>query len=185
MSICSFFPPASEVREARLPAKKRGRPPKAMKTGRPPKAATAATPASSTRTTEVPASRAASVPAPKETRVNWAKPENAQRLEKAMHDWEDKSGPFLSDMPEMAMHTFARCVGIPKSVLHGYMHPDPNKRKSLGAHVGRPALLKPEVQGFVVDVLRRRDRGNEGMGNQEAASMIVDLIPNVTTLQVR
>ena len=178
-SICSFFSPVTELRDAALPAKKRGRPPKATKTRG--KKVSAATPSATTATITPPPPPK---PAPKETRVNWSKPENLARLTKALDDWRNKTGPFLNDMPEMSLHSFGRCVGIPKSVLYAYKHPDPKKRRELGAHAGRPALVGGEVQEFVVDVLRRHDRGNEGLSNQEAASLIVDLDPKLKTSQV-
>ena len=183
-SICSFFTPVSEHREACLPAKKRGRPSKAAKhqdarhPGRKEQ--------SVSERPAIPAASESSVAVQtkaKETRTNWGAPANLARLSKAMDDWRDKTGPFLSDMPEMARHSFAKCVGIPNSVLHKYMHADLTKRTTLGSHAGRPSLLKPLVQSFVVDVLQRRDRGNEGLTNQDAASMIVDLEPALTTKQ--
>ncbi|KAL3914710.1 MAG: hypothetical protein SGPRY_007531 [Prymnesium sp.] len=49
-------------------------------------------------------------------------------------------------------------------------------RTELGAHAGKPSLLSKEEQGFVVDVLRRRDRANDGMNPRKAANMVQDIV---------
>ena len=64
------------------------------------------------------------------------------------------------------------------------MHSDPSKRQALGSQVGAKPLINEKSAVFVVDVLRRRDRGNEGFSNIEAASMVVDLHPELTSRQV-
>ena len=197
-SICSFFSRVSAPPlDAALPVKKRGRPPKATTTrgqkAHPngPEEITASPvggesvePAASASGMPTAAAQEEPAPKPKVPRTNWSKAANLARLTKALDDWRNKTGSLLSDMPEMSLHSFARCVGITKSLLHGYLHSDPTKRKSLGASVGRHSLITPQVQEFVVHVLRRRDRGNDGMSNSEAASMVVDLEPKLSTIQV-
>ena len=118
------------------------------------------------------------------THTDWSKPENLERLTVAVDDWLNRTGEWLSLTPGMSLHMYCRCVGVSKSTLHGYVHPDTSKRTPLGSHKGAPSLVKPELQEFVVDVVRRRDRGNEGLTNRDTAEMIQDLVPEFTTEQV-
>ena len=87
-----------------------------------------------------------------------------------MNDWFGKTGDLLSSDRKMGFHMYAKRCGIPKATLGNYCHPDPSRRTELGAHAGKPSLLSKEEQGFVVDVLRRRDRANDGMNPREAAN---------------
>ena len=73
---------------------------------------------------------------------------------------------------------------VPKSVLHAYTHSDPAKRRKLGTHAGKPTVIDAEVQQFAVDVICRRDRGNEGLSNRDAAELLHDLAPELKLEQV-
>ena len=201
-----FTPPAAQLLpecevlpDSMIPLKKRGRPQKAETRGRP--SINAATPPGASIVVNVlelsvmsasfdtpPADHGCTPPEVKETQrtkhTDWSKPEHLERLTIAVDDWLNKTGEWLSLTPGMSLHMYCGCVGISKSTLHGYVHPDSTKRTQLGSHKGAPSLVKPEVQEFAVDVVRRRDRGNEGLTNRDTAEMIQDLVPHLTTQQV-
>ena len=167
--LTRFFHKPAVPLEAELPMKKRGRPPKEETRGR--KRADGEAFVLSTQESD---SLPVDYPEPVETRlvttrVNWSQGDDAKRLQAAVEDWDHKTGEWLSLTPSMSLHMYARCVGISKSVLHKYTHPDPAKRTKLGSHAGKPTLLSEEVQQFGVDVLCRRDRGNEGLSNRDCS----------------
>ena len=182
--LTRFFHKPAVPLEAELPMKKRDRPPKEETRGR--KRADGEAFVLSTQEYD---SLPVDYPEPVETRlvttrVNWSQGDDAERLQAAVEDWDHKTGEWLSLTPSMSLHMYARCVGISKSVLHKYTHSDPSKRTKLGSHAGKPTLLSEEVQQFGVDVLVRRDRGNEGLNNRAAAELFHDLAPALKLRQV-
>jgi hypothetical protein len=181
--LSRFFKKPAVPMEAELPAKKRGRPPKDETRGRKRSGVDEAS--------VVPWTREPCLvdPEPVETqlvtaRVNWSQGEDAKRLQGAVQDWDNKTGEWLSLTPAMSLHMYARCVGISKTVLHKNTHPDLAKRQKLGSHAGKPTLLGDELQQFGVDVLCRRDRGNEGLCNRDARQLFHDLAPALKLEQV-
>eukprot|EP00966_Prymnesium_polylepis_P155365 3588403-Prymnesium_polylepis.1 len=44
-------------------------------------------------------------------------------------------------------------------------------------------MLLPDTANFVVDVMRRRDRGNEGMSRRDGIQMVQDLQPELNSKQ--
>lgn len=114
-------------------------------------------------------------------RVNWSKGENLAKLTKAVDDWFAEDGKLSK---EVTLHQYAKQLGIPKATLGKYVHPDPAKRQRLGAHAGQPSLVDASTQAFVVDVIRRRDRANDGMSRREIVGMIQDLKPKLSKQQV-
>lgn len=118
------------------------------------------------------------------SRTNWSKGDALASLTKAVKDWLAKTGDLLSADPKMSLHTYARRVNIPKATLGNYVHPDESKRRKLGSQAGHPSLLDDESQRFVVDVLRRRDRGNDGMSRRDTINMLQDVKPDFSRLQL-
>ena len=179
--LTRFFHKPAVPLEAELPAKKRGRPPKEETRGR--------KRAEGEASTQKPDVLFVDYPEPVETklvttRVNWSQGDGAKRLQAAVEDWDNKAGEWLSLTPSMSLHMYSRCVGISKTVLFNYTHPDPAKRQKIGSHAGKPTLLSGKVQQFGVDVLCRRDRGNEGLCNRDAAQLFHDLAPGLKLEQV-
>ena len=121
----------------------------------------------------------------KESRINWAVGDHLKKLTEAVNDWLNKTGELLVADPKMSMHAYAARVGIAKSTLHIYCTTDLTKRRQLGAHAGHPSLVTHGEQEFVVDVLRRRDRANDGMNPREAMDMLQDLKPELKKQQVK
>ena len=88
----------------------------------------------------------------------------------------EKNGDFKR-LPEGAASLrkkYATLVGIPFGTLQKYVTGKEAKRQKVGVHVGMPSLTE-DVEGFVVDNLRRLDRANAGMSNLETVDMIQDL----------
>lgn len=117
-------------------------------------------------------------------RTNWSKGDDLKRLTTAVDNWLQKQGELLSADPNMSLHTYAKRVNIPKATLGHYIHPDPSKRRRLGSQAGQPSLVDSETQKFLVDVMRRRDRGNDGMNRREAVAMLQDLKPDLSRQQL-
>ena len=180
--LTSFFKKPAGPREAELPAKKRGRPSKEETRGRKREATFLPTQESAVLPVDHPEPVKTRLVT---TRVNWSQGEDAKRLQAAVADWDHKSGEWLSLTPSMSLHMYARCVGISKTVLHKYTHPDPERRQQLGSHAGNPTLVNAEVQQFAVQVLCRRDRGNEALSNRDAAELLHDLVPTLKLEQVQ
>lgn len=113
-------------------------------------------------------------------RTNWGRGEPLERLTKAVEDWDAKSGLYLTEKPAMLMPEYAKCVGIPYETLSSYCCKDVGKRKELGKSVGKQTLFNTEEEQFAVDVVRRHDRGNDGLNKRECVDVLHDLKPEAT-----
>ena len=51
--------------------------------------------------------------------------------------------------------------------------------------MGRKILISQENSDLIIDVVRRADRGNNGMGGCKIAEVITELQPDLTTTQAR
>jgi hypothetical protein len=113
------------------------------------------------------------------TRVNWSKGEPLQRLTKAVADWDGKTGTILEEDKEMKLKPYAKLVGIPFETLKKYCDKDTKARRALGTHVGKHPLFVAEEEQFVVDVIRRHDRGNDGFFKRQCVDTLHDLRPEL------
>ena len=184
-SMLDFFTPPPKPpqvgRPAGVPAKKRGRPPAA------PVIAAADDSAVVEPTPVVAEEPAPKAPKPKakankSSRTNWGEGEAFEKLKRAVADWDAKEGTFL-DEEDMTMRRFSQLVDIPYSTFSAYVCKDVGKRKVLGSSVGRASTLDSDTAQFMADVLRRKDRGNDGMNRRECIDMIEDLKPQLTRPQ--
>ena len=123
--------------------------------------------------------------ASRKRRRNWSGGELAAKLAKASSEWLDKSGPLLGQNPKMSLRQYAERVGIPRRTFRAYVHKDPAKRQTPGSHAGMPELIDAETQRCMVDVLVRRDRGNDGLHPGESIELLHDLKPQFTQAQIR
>ena len=189
--MLDFFSPPPKPpqvgRPAGVPRKKRGRPPAAPVVGaadQNPSVVVVPTPV--VDTTIAPpavAEGALGFPAPKAkvkaikakvaTRTNWGEGEALVKLTRAVADWDAKEGTFL-DEEDMTLLRFCQLVDIPYGTLSAYVCKDLGKRKVLGSSVGRAQSFDSDTTQFVVDVLRRQDRGNAGLNRRESIDMIGD-----------
>ena len=189
-SMVDFFSPPPKPpqvgRPAGVPRKKRGRPPAAPVVGAadninslvvvptPVVDTTIAPPAVAEGELGLPAPKAkAKAKAKVATRTNWGEGEALVKLTRAVADWDAKEGTFL-DEEDMTLLRFCQLVDIPYGTLSAYVCKDLGKRKVLGSSVGRAQSMDSDTTQFVVDVLRRQDRGNAGLNRLESIDMIGD-----------
>ena len=115
----------------------------------------------------------------KKTRTNWSKGEDAKRMAMSVEDWLGKKGNALDDNGEVIpLRQFSNIVNIPYKTLTKYVQNDSSKRRELGKSVGTKPILDDSDRKFMTDILRRADRGNEGMDRREAIDTLQDLFPD-------
>jgi hypothetical protein len=114
-------------------------------------------------------------------RTNWSKGEPRVKLLAAVKEWANKSERCTV---ETSTSEFARMVKIPHSTLKKYITTDESSRQKIGAGVGRKPLLNLGQEKFVVDVVRRYDRGNDGLSNAGVLDTLGELKPNLTRTQL-
>lgn len=130
-----------------------------------------------------PSSSRKSASGSKKARVDWSRGENLEKLRKAVNEYLNKTGTYLAEQ-SMTLQRFSQLVQIPHETLRKYVCTDPAKRRVLGCSSGRKSLISSSVQEFSVDMIRRKDRGNDGMTNLEAVDMVQDLEPALTRKQI-
>jgi hypothetical protein len=124
-------------------------------------------------------------PAAKVQRVNWGAGEPLQRLTEAVKDWDSSTGRALDTIVnKLSLRSVAIAVGISASTLMAHVRKD-NKRSNPGESAGRPPLLTARNQGFIHNVLARKDRANEGANYQDAVDLVKELDPKLTQEQAR
>jgi hypothetical protein len=93
-------------------------------------------------------------------RVNWGAGDLLQRLTEAVKDCNTLTGSALDTIGhKLSLRSFAIDVGISASTLMAYVRKD-NKRSNPGDSAGWPPLLTARNQGFIRNVLARKDRSN-------------------------
>ena len=185
-SITDFFkpppPPPQVGRPAGLPVKKRGPRPPAASVDVCPEAPTPLCdpPASTTPSGAANGKRAAAaLLGVTLQRINWGKGERLQLLTAAVRDWDAKTGTILEGEQTIPLKRYAALVNIPYTTLLKYTNPELDKRATLGTSVGKPPLFKAEEQQFAVDVIRRHDRGNDGLCKRECVDKLHDMRPEL------
>jgi hypothetical protein len=71
---------------------------------------------------------------------------------------------------------FARQKQVKPGTFYKYVQYDPDKRRKLGQHAGRPSLLSKCNSQFVMEHIIRADRANNGLTPAQ-------IIENMSTLQ--
>ena len=181
--VTRWFTPAPEPPKRgrpSLPFKKRGRKPEVQ-----PRAVSPEMSFAQVVVGVAAAPAAAPAPVAKRKRTNWSKGEPFERLTTAVNNWLNKTGALLTEDPDMSKLIYARRVMIPYDTLYAYLHPNVALRRPLGSKAGKPSLVHVDAQQFCVDVLVRRDRGNDGLNNREAVDLVHDLAPELTRNQAR
>mmetsp|Transcript_23801 Transcript_23801/g.54147 ORF Transcript_23801/g.54147 Transcript_23801/m.54147 type:complete len:246 (-) Transcript_23801:80-817(-) len=161
-----------------------GRPPKPPeKRGRP-----ASTPAT---TTKKPAPAARSPPpaipvAPRPTspRIDWSTGEPLKRLTVAVNNWLERKGDIITADSSISLKHYASRVDISHETLRKYVCADVGKRRVLGACAGSLPVISVDTEQFTVDVIRRKDRANDGLNRREAVDMLQDLRPDLKRTQL-
>ena len=82
----------------------------------------------------------------------------------------------------MTMARFSQLVNIPVATLKPYVVSDAGKRRALGSVPGgtKRVVVSADEAQFLVDVMRRKDRGDDGMSRLEAIDMLQDLAPHLS-----
>jgi hypothetical protein len=112
---------------------------------------------------------AVSVPPTKNKRTNHAVND---AMAKAVEEWfRIKDAP---NAPSKA--AFARQKQVKPDTFYKYVQDDPDKRRKLGQHAGRPSLLSKCNSQFVMEHIIRADRANNGLTPAQ-------IIENMSTLQ--
>lgn len=102
----------------------------------------------------------------------------------AVNEWDAMSGRYYNDDGmACSMTQFANVCGIPPETFRKYACTDKGKRRTLGASLGRPALVSSEQSQFVADVIRRADRANDGKTVGETIQIVQDLVPKLSRKQ--
>ena len=117
----------------------------------------------------------------KTTRTNWGSGENLKRMRAAVEGWDNNSEQKRE--AEGDMKRYAALVDIPYKTFQKYAKTDKSKRRKLGGSVGRPSLVDKQTAQTVVDTVRRRDRGNDGMSQKQVVDTLQELIPGLTRSQ--
>jgi hypothetical protein len=121
-------------------------------------------------------------------RTNWSLSENQLVLKRDVNDWVKKERMALdvNGEPYARLTMYASIAGVPYSTtLKKFVCEDENKRQMLGNQVGRKALFSKNDQGYVADVLARKDRENDRAEPTKAYKMLQEMKPLYTSIQVR
>ena len=135
----------------------------------------------STSSTSVAAAKtstvAVSVPPTKNKRTNHAVND---AMAKAVEDWFR-----IKDAPNApSKEAFARQKQVkPDTFCKYYVHNDPDKRRKLGRHAGRPSLLSECNSQFVMEHTIRADRANNGLTPAQIIEKMSTLQPELSQLQ--
>lgn len=114
---------------------------------------------------------------PKKTlpRTNWSEGNNMIRLQEAVAEWKDNPN-------DVSLRKFAKLKQIPLTILQRRVND--KEPMAIHAHAGKPALISTEDGQFVMDVLRRRDRANDGVGIAGALEMFEQMRPDLSRIQI-
>ena len=204
-AITSFFsrlppPPPGPGRPPRS-SETRGRPPAQQTSGttpRPAQAVAQAVPtvepqpepgqppdATSNFVNEGSASKARSkrAPSPSVPRVDWSAGANLEKMRKAVDDWLGKKGVAAEE--GMGLKHYAARMDVSFETFRKYVCKDVGKRRVLGAVSGKQRLLSKDIESFTVDVLRRRDRANDGLNRLEALDLMSSVSSSLSLAQIR
>ncbi len=149
------------------------------KRGRPPRAAGDA---KVVKTSSPPKLGEKTVEAAAPSRTNWSKGANLVKLRAAVQEWDCKSARCTTSTSQA---NFAKLVDIPLGTLKNYIQDDLSQRRKLGVGVGKPSIISVDKQKFMVDVVRRRDRGNDGLSNAAVVEALGELVPTTSRDQIR
>ena len=97
------------------------------------------------------------------SRQNWPKGDGLKRSTGTVAKWELEAAKPEKD--RMRVHLFAEVNGIPYTTFQTHITPVDGKRIKPGSGVGKKPLLDSQSNDITVDVLVRKDRVNQGVGD--------------------
>jgi hypothetical protein len=115
----------------------------------------------------------------KRSRETYGEGAGLEKMTTAVNDWLEKKGRYEEDVP-MPMSRYCALVDIPEETFRKYVCTDPGKRRKLGSQPGPSRLVSKDASQFVVDVMRRKDRADDGMNRRESIDLLQDLQPELT-----
>ena len=118
----------------------------------------------------------------KRSRETYGEGAGLEKMTTAVNDWHEKKGRYEEDVP-MPMSRYCALVDIPEETFRKYVCTDPGKRRKLGSQPGPSRLVSKDASQFVVDVMRRKDRADDGMNRRESIDLLQDLQPELTRKQ--
>ena len=160
--------------------KKKGRPVK--------KVSNAGRPASEVSSTTATATAAPPPPEqPKQQKVrlarqNWAKGENLKLMREAAKDWELECAK--PEKERMSLRRFADTKKVPYQTFQKNTTENEAKRVKVGDGPGRKPLMSRSEQEVIVDVLRLKDRANDGVTVGGAVDILETMRPDLTRAQL-
>jgi hypothetical protein len=179
-AITTFFtpPPKRGQPPSSLPMKKRGRPPALPAATETPPSAPAVAGSTSGQYSEPVVRKEACEPAKKRVRHGQSTA-TLEHLKNTVNNWLNKTGEFLSEDPALPIKDYCALVNISWETFRKYVCSDVGKRRCIGAVAGNRAILPESTSQFAVDVMRRRDRGNDAMTKREVVDLLQDLAPRI------
>ena len=121
------------------------------------------------------AASTAKAPGVKKCRTNWSLKENAERMSKAVNGWP----AYKAANPTFSMEGYAKSLNINPVTLSKYI----SGERVLGKGQGRPGILKSDEATFITDVVRRYDRGRDGLTPAGVISLVASVKPNLSEKQ--
>ena len=108
-------------------------------------------------------------------RTNWSEGNNLIILENAVAEW-------YAHPSSASLRNFAKSKQIPFTTFQRRV----NDKHPIAVHArpGRPALISKEDGQFMVDVLRRKDRANDGEGVGGAVELLEQMRPDLSRQQI-
>ena len=105
-------------------------------------------------------------------------------LEIYITEWNGKTSRALNNNKEghFLTQVWSR-VGISYHTMYKYVGKNPEHRHKVGVGVARQCLILPVDQKFVVDVMARKYRENEGLAMSGNIYLIQDIMPNISCVQ--
>ena len=102
-------------------------------------------------------------------RTDWSQGDNLVFLSRAVERWLEKTGPVITRDPKISLKHYCAFLDIPYNTFRHYVATDLTKRRKLGNPSGKQKLLDSDVEKFTIDMLRAKDRCNEGLNKRQAS----------------
>ena len=102
----------------------------------------------------------------------------------AVNNWLERKGDIITADSAISLKHYASRVDISHETLRKYVCADVGKRRVLGACAGSLPVISVDTEQFTVDVIRRKDRANDGLNRREAVDMLQDLRPDLKRTQL-
>lgn len=100
---------------------------------------------------------------------------------KAVFNWTKKEGNYFdSDGNPRILNIFAPYLEIPPKTFRNCMTIQNSNRRVVGSSVGRKLNLTQSDKKFIISVLVRIDRGNEGKNRMEVIVIVQEINPNLS-----